>query len=200
MEIKNRYTGETIQEVEGASLFRANLYGADLRRAYLYGADLRRADLRRADLYGADLREVYLCGADLQEADLRGANLSGANLQGANLSGAYLREAYLQEADLRGANLQGAYLSMANLQGAYLSMATYGEGVPLTREPIQTQGLPYSVLIMDTHMKIGCELHTFDEWAGFTDKEILAMDGKDALKFWRSMKKPLMSLCESRES
>lgn len=40
---------------------------------------------------------------------------------------------------------------------------------------------------MDTviiKIKIGCELHSKEEWKNFGDKEILAMDGKKALEFW----------------
>jgi len=48
IEIKNRYTGEVIVEVE--ALIKADLYGANL-----HGADLSEADLSKADLYGADL-------------------------------------------------------------------------------------------------------------------------------------------------
>jgi len=71
MTIKNRFTGETILEID-------NLSGADLRNA-----DLRDANLSGADLYGANLSGANLSGANLSGADLRDANLSGANLRDA---------------------------------------------------------------------------------------------------------------------
>jgi len=73
MRIINRFTNETIREVETDTLRGANLRGADLRGADLCGADL----------YGANLRGANLCGADLRDADLRDANLCGADLYGA---------------------------------------------------------------------------------------------------------------------
>jgi len=131
-QIKHRYSGDVIFEVEvdslkeavvaavkqGSDLQDADLRGADLRGAYLQDADLQGAYLQDADLQDADLR-----GADLQDADLRGAYLQDADLQGAYLRGAYLRGAYLQDADLRGAYLRGAYLQGAYLRGADLQDA-----------------------------------------------------------------------------
>jgi uncharacterized protein YjbI with pentapeptide repeats len=78
VKIVNRYTGNTIMEVEAETLYRADLSGANL-----YGANLYGANLYGANLYGADLS-----GANLSRANLSGANLYGANLSGANLSGA----------------------------------------------------------------------------------------------------------------
>jgi uncharacterized protein YjbI with pentapeptide repeats len=67
-----------MQELDGASLIRAQLDGADLpeatlRSAYLNDADLSNANLQRADLREADLEGVNLEGADLSEANLEGA-------------------------------------------------------------------------------------------------------------------------------
>jgi len=54
------------------------------------------------------------------------------------------------------------------------------------------------VTILDTHMQIGCELHSFDEWSAFDDKRIAEMDGWGALRFWRANKAALMALCGNR--
>ena len=135
---------------------------------------------------GANLSGANLSGANLSDANLSDAYLSGANLSGANLRGAYLRDAYLS-----GANLSGAYLS-----GAYLSGAIWADGVTLTKAPIQIFGLEYPVHILDTHMQIGCELHSHKEWKAFTGKRILEMDGKYASRFWKQHKKALLALCE----
>ena len=74
IEIKNRYTGETIFQIE--TLYKANLYGADLS-----GANLSGANLYGANLSGADLRGVNLYRADLSGANFRGANLDGEIIQ-----------------------------------------------------------------------------------------------------------------------
>ena len=116
------------------------------------------------------------------------ANLSGANLSGANLSGT----------DLSGANLSGAYLSGANLSGtdlsdAYLSGAKW-RGITITRAPLQLWGLRWLVTFIDEHMQIGCQIHPLADWAAFDDAAIAAMDGRDALRFWRANKAALFAL------
>ena len=55
MQIRNRFTGKIIFEVEGDTLVGANLSGADLRGSDLRGSDLSEADLSGANLFGADL-------------------------------------------------------------------------------------------------------------------------------------------------
>ena len=109
-----------------------------------------------------------------------------------------IEDANLRYANLRYANLQDANLRGADLRGANLANASYGEGVPLTKEPIQLHGLQYFILIMDEHMKIGCELHSFKEWSGFDNKEILKMDGKGALNFWSTHRSTLLALTTTR--
>ena len=149
--------------------------------------NLERADLERADLEGADLEGADLEGANLEEASLERASLTGANLTGANLEGAYLY----------GANLEGANLTGADLEGAII-LKRDGVDVTISRAPIQVLGLDYAVMIFDNHMKIGCELHSFEEWGNFSDDDILEMDSNKALDFWSENKSMLMEMCESR--
>jgi uncharacterized protein YjbI with pentapeptide repeats len=137
-------------------------------------------------------------GANLSGANLSGAYLSDANLSGAYLSGANLSGAYLSDANLSGANLSGAYLSDANLSdanlsGANLSGATYS-GQPMTRAPIQIAGLKWRVAILDDAMVIGCQTHKLADWAQFDDAAIAAMDGREALRFWRAYKAVLVGM------
>jgi hypothetical protein len=181
--------------VEAAVSAKADLRGADLRGADLHGADLRGADLHGADLHGADLRGAYLGGADLGGADLRGAYLGGAYLGGADLGGADLRGADLGGADLRWAYLGGADLRWADLGGG----AKWRDGIVIQRQPIQIYGLGWPVTILDAHMQIGCELHTFAEWRAFKDSRIRLMDSS-ALKFWKHHGSALLALCATRES
>ena len=123
----------------------------------------------------------------LENAVDSGAYLSSANLSDANLSGAYLSSANLSDANLSGANLSDAYLSDAK----------WCNGITINYAPLQLSGLHWMVYILDNHMQIGCELHTLAEWAEFDDARIVAMDGKDALRFWRSHKAALLSLAAS---
>jgi hypothetical protein len=134
------------------------------------------------------LEQAVARGANLSEAYLRGANLSGANLSGANLSGAYLSAANLSGAYLSDANLSDANLSYANLRGA-----KWTDAIVINQVPLQLYGLLWTVTILDSHMQIGCELHSLAEWDAFDDTRIVRMD-RQALRFWREHKAALLAL------
>jgi hypothetical protein len=92
-------------------------------------------------------------------------------------------------------------LSRANLSGANLSRATFDETVwrndiKFSKAPIAISGLFYRVFILETHMQIGCELHSIAEWKAFDDRHIAKMDGIDAVKFWRKNKAKLLAFAE----
>ncbi len=143
----------------------------------------------------ADLRGAYLRGAYLRGADLRGADLTGAYLRGADLRGADLRGAYLTGADLTGADLTGAYLRGADLTGAKV-----GSDKEVNFPPsLIIDQLIWLVCIWreDQIMRIGCEVHSVDEWASFDDEDISEMDD-EALEFWREWKDSLLSLCAKK--
>jgi hypothetical protein len=152
------------------------LYTADIPDDTPSGLEMRAA-LEKATQARANLARAYLAGAYLA-----GANLARANLAGADLA----------RADLAGANLAGADLARANLAGA-----KWRDGVVISKTPIQLYGLHWVVTILDAHMQIGCELHSLAEWAAFDDTRIVAMDGRDALRFWRDHKEALLSLARS---
>ncbi len=122
-----------------------------------------------------DSLKICVEAAVKSRADLRGANLGGADLRRADLGGAYLR----------GANLRGA---------------KWTEETTIQRAPIQIDSLDdgWPVYILDDHMQIGCELHSFDDWVGFDDRRILEMDGKPAAVFWKRYGPMLLALCETR--
>ena len=46
----------------------------------------------------------------------------------------------------------------------------------------------YAITVTDKHIKIGCQQHLKSEWLNFQEGEIIEMDGKRALKFWRIFK------------
>lgn len=158
----------------------ANLTGADFTDANLSGADLAGANFTDACFALANLADAYLAGVNLTGADLRGANLARTNLAGADLTGA----------DLMDANLVRANLTRANL----------GQDQKATIPPLFILGPTWPVMVTDAHIKIGCEVHTTDEWAGFSDKQICAMDGSDALRFWGRWKEPLLAMARAHQS
>ena len=81
----------------------------------------------------------------------------------------------------------------ANLSGANLSGAKW-RGITITRAPLQLWGLRWLVTFIDEHMQIGCQIHPLADWAAFDDAAIAAMDGRDALRFWRANKAALFAL------
>ena len=150
------------------------------------GAVLFTADIPDDTPSGMEMRAA-LEKATQERANLAGANLARANLAGANLAGA----------NLAGANLARANLARADLAGADLAGAKWRDGVVISKTPIQLYGLHWSVTILDAHMQIGCELHSLAEWSEFDDARIVAMDGRDALRFWRDHKDALLSLARA---
>jgi hypothetical protein len=179
--------------LDGARLDGARLVGARLDRASLVGASLDGASLDGARLVGA-----RLVGASLDGASLDGARLVGARLDGARLVGARLVGARLVGASLVGASLDGASLVGASLVGARLDRATFN-GQSMTVEPIQLSGLYYHVIIIDRHIKIGCEFHSIPDWESFSDRRILDMDGTAAAEFWAGWKELIITIARKHE-
>ncbi len=66
--------------------------------------------------------------------------------------------------------------------------------------PVHISGLDYIVTITDSHMMIGCELHSHDDWRSFDNRRILEMDGKCAAKFWDAHGTYLLALCDHQKA
>jgi uncharacterized protein YjbI with pentapeptide repeats len=182
IEIKNRFNGKVlfIYDQENNSL------KATLEAGIKVGADLSNADLRGAYLRGICLRGVYLHGVDLRDADLRDADLHGAYLGCVKLRGANL-----SNADLSGANLRDTDLAGVNLRDTNLETATYGIGVSIGNNPLFILGLAWPVYIFKNHIKIGCQIHTKQEWLNFDDVDIAKMESR-ALAFWTKWKRHIL--------
>ena len=140
------------------------------------------------NLREADLRKADLSGADLIGANLSGADLSGANLIGTNLIGADLRKANLREANLRGANLREDII--------FDTIFFYEEKV--SEIPMQIIGLTWTVFAVGSYMKIGCQLHSIEEWKSFNDNAIQNM-APGALSFWKKNKGGILALVQREE-
>lgn len=61
-----------------------------------------------------------------------------------------------------------------------------------TKTPVTIAGLYYDLTITDNHLRAGCQVHQFRDWLTKTDRELLQMDGKPAVKFYHETLKPLM--------
>ena len=90
----------------------------------------------------------------------------------------------LQNANLRGTDLEGADLRNANLWGA-------------KNAPLVINGLYWLVVIDGLGMmRIGCQNHSIERWASFSDELINRMDSC-ALEFWKQHKEMLMGICNA---
>ena len=70
--------------------------------------------------------------------------------------------------------------------------------VVCTATPKVITGLLYTLTITDEHLRAGCQVHTFQEWRNKTEREVLAMDGKSALVFYKETLIPLMDVLKLR--
>lgn len=194
-------------DLADASLINANLVGGDFTRSDLSRANMTNAEMSDANLACATLDNAVLAYATLARANMARASLIAANFTDASLAGANLVEASLSRASLIATNLARANLdrvnwSCANLADAYMVDAKWGNDITLTRAPIQISNIPngWPVTILDEHMQIGCELHTYEDWAAFDDRRILEMSGKRALAFWRANRDWLIAACVRHDS
>ena len=95
-----------------------------------------------------------------------------------------------------GADLGGADLGGADLGGADLGGAKITNDITIQKAPIQVIGLTWDVYIFDAHMKIGCELHSHDEWRNFSEADWIRMGGKEAAVFKTKHAAALLVLCK----
>lgn len=54
----------------------------------------------------------------------------------------------------------------------------------------------YNITITPNYIKIGCQCHKKAEWWAFNDKDIIKMDGRRALAWWKKWKPILQAICE----
>jgi len=181
MELKRWDTGEVIFEM-GCATFRELVEGSIKAGVTLYRADMRGANMRYANMSDANMLD-----ADMRGADMRGANMSGANMRGANMRGANMLDADMRGANMRYANMSDANMLDADMRGADMRGAnmryTLGNMIELKTLALEK----YVVTFNDSHMAIGCQQHTIEEWFEFTDDRISQMD-HGALEWWKKWK------------
>jgi hypothetical protein len=122
---------------DGQSGKKADLSHAQLQGISLWSADLREANLSYANLQGADMDHARLRGANLRHARMEAASLWQANLRDADLSYAGLQRTKLDHADLSDANLHNADLTGASLWGAQVSGTRFEQAVGITDEQLK---------------------------------------------------------------
>lgn len=63
-----------------------------------------------------------------------------------------------------------------------------------TKTPINLSGYKYNITIMDKYMSFDCETRTPLEWYEMSDRELIEINGPDAVRFHKRFKKILMSV------
>ena len=81
----------------------------------------------------------------------------------------------------------------ANLRGANLGGTVYGKEILMNVVPIQIIGFKYSVLILDRHIKIGCNLASINEWIANGDSLIPEEDKE----LWTAYKPALIAVLKA---
>ena len=100
--------------------------------------------------------------------------------------GLAVKEAVKARANLRGADLRDANLRDAHLNGVC--------GLNDWIKNIQIEDWPISYT--SETMQIGCQRHPLDAWRNFSDAEIHAMDGPEALTFWHKWRETIFKIIE----
>ena len=170
MQLKRWDTKEVIFELECKS-WEELLKGALKAKISFFKANFRGANFRGADFRSADFRLSNFSSADFSSADFRGADFSSADFRSVNFSG-------------------------ADFRWADFSDSKHQNKIGNMREWHSMQLETYQIGFNSKILCIGCEQHTIREWDKFTDKRILEMDGKSALKFWRKWKKFIFNSIE----
>lgn len=111
--------------------------------------------------------------------------------QSVNLRRSNLSRSDLSDSDLRRSNLSDSNLSNSNLRRSNLWDCT-GNMSEIKSGQLETYQFAYTA----DRLQIGCKNHSIDEWKNFSDREILEMDGKKALTFWKKWKDIIFQIIE----
>lgn len=65
-----------------------------------------------------------------------------------------------------------------------------------TIDPVTIQGMRYTITIMDNHVSFDCENHSIYDWLNIDRRKILAMDGKEGLRFYDRYRSMLSDMFE----
>tara|TARA_R110002153_G_scaffold141659_2_gene292775 strand:- start:20 stop:397 length:378 start_codon:yes stop_codon:yes gene_type:complete len=86
-------------------------------------------------------------------------------------------------------------LSYADLYNADLSYADLYNAIGNNKEVKTIQTGRYIVnIINNIDMQIGCQMFEIRDWFDFTDRDIIELDGKEALKWWKQWKPILQAI------
>lgn len=93
------------------------------------------------------------------------------------------------------ANLSHDSNAWVSVNAQVLGNALVYDNAHSTKAVLNINYEKYNITATDNHLKIGCEQHTFDEWANFDDDTISNMDDV-ALMWWKKWKPIIFAILE----
>jgi len=156
--------------------------------------NLECADMQEFNFDSLDLQDINMNRSNLKFSRFVNANLKNANLSKVSFEHADFENANLENADLSGADLSNANLKGANLKNANLNNARITNVIGNDVEIHSFAFMDYNIVYTDTELQIGCVRRLIGEWFSFSDRQILEMDGKKALVFWKECKPVLQKI------
>lgn len=107
------------------------------------------------------------------DVDIRGTDLSGAILRSMNLSGVDFSDCNLIDADISYASINGTVF-----EGACITNIKF-EGVNGINDYFKCMQVgDWPIAYNSTHLQVGRQRHTFDEWCSFSYQDIAEMGVK----------------------
>jgi len=170
------------------SLVNANCSGMNFDCKDLSLRSMNRINFNDASLNEADLTRSCLLNASFKNARMEETILYRACLLKADFTNTYLLYADFRKASLVCADFTSANLHSTNLEGAKIQ-GCKGNGKEIKNIEDPTYHIAYTKDVL----AIGCEQHSHQEWKGFSDERIIAMD-KDALGWWIQNKIKIINL------
>ncbi len=166
--------------------------------ATIRGGDIRGGDIRGGTIWGGDIRGGTIWGGDIMGGTIRGGDIRGGDIRGGDIRGGDIWGGTIWGGTIWGGDIWGGTIWGGDIRGGDIRGGTIRGGDIVKDSPIYIGGLQWNITIKSTHITIGCEHHTHKEWDKFSDKRILEMAGKDALKFWKSHKKTIIQFAKEQ--
>lgn len=154
-----------------------------------------------------DLSYASMDSAVLTYARMANTIMDHTHLNNARMASARIVEGLMNQAQIYGADLSRARMIRTQVAGVLLAGANLTDmvmkdvildGERISRTPIQLLGLTWPVYITPQYMRIGCQRHKHEEWAGFDDARIQQMDLRQAPAFWRKHRDVLLAICKQQ--
>ena len=206
-QLKKKQTGQilfeglfnTIKEcLEDAVTRQIDLIGVELENSNLSGINLDGANLFQASLKNCNLTGANISEAQCTEAEIINCDLTAACLAYSHFQGTSFYETSFGSTDLAGSHIENCVFSCPSCFSNNFSQTkifkncyyvhSNTEYCELERPPIVMTGLPYEVVFMSRHMKVGCVVREYQDITRFNARMIEKIYGSEARVFFEQYK------------